>query len=475
MVDSRIVNCKLVTPEAVVNAGIAINNGKISAIANEANLPPADETIDAKGNFVIPGVIDPHVHLAATVPASKYEAHLEQFGKDAWSSSESAAIGGVTTYGHFIYSGPNGSNLKIFESFSNSVEENAMMDIFFHATVASDEQISEIPQLAEKGVTSFKFMFNAYKGPDGVFADLRGVEDGQLFAGLQKIGQIRDEGYPGAVLMIHAENQDLIYKFRKKLLEEGRDDLLAWSEHRPPICEEECLSRAVYIVKAVKLLRRPPMLYVCHVSSGGSVDVIANAKKEVEITAETCPPWLLLNKNMKELGPRGKVNPPLRDIDDNEKLWMAINKGVIDVIGTDHIASLPLKEKDKSIWEAYPGFPGEGHVPLLLSEGVNKGRISFEKFVELCCRNPARTFGIFPKKGSISVGSDADLVIVNMKLEKKVTLEALHSSAGFSVFDGWNLKGWPILTMLRGNIIMKEGEVTGKRGTGKYIPRTRAA
>jgi len=336
--------------------------------------------------------------------------------------------------------------------------------------MTGDEHIQQIPYLAEFGITSFKFFFTAYKGPDGVFAGLSGTDDAQLFAGFEKIGEIRDLGYPGT-LMIHSENQDIIYKLREKMKKEGRMDLAAWTEHRPALCEEECIGRAIYIAKAVKLVRKPPPLYVCHVSSGHSVDIIAQAKAEVDIIAETCPQWLLLTKHEEKLGTLAKVNPPLRDKEDNEKLWWGIREGIIKCMGSEHIASLPLSQKPPDIWKAYPGFPGDGLLPLMLSEGVNKGRISFEKLVEVCCSNPAKIFGIFPQKGVLDVGSDADLVIIDMDKKAKVTLENLHSPAEFSVYEGWELKGWPVLTMIRGKVVMDDGEIIGEPGTGKYIPR----
>lgn len=465
-------NCKVVTPTGIISAGVGIQDEKIVALTHDLNLPQADRTIDAGGKYVIPGVVDPHVHLAATVPASRYEDFLRTFQRDCRTNSESAVACGTTTYGHFFYAGPEKKySRKIFDDFKEGIERNAMIDIFFHALMGSSDHIQQIPDLAEFGITSFKFFFTAYKGPDGIFADLRGADDAQLFAGFDKIGEIRDLGYPGAMLMIHAENQDIIYKLREKIKKEGRKDLAVWSDHRPSLCEEECISRAIHIAKAVKLVRSPPPLYIVHLSSGRSLDIISKALNEIDVIAETCPQYLLLTKHDQKLGSLAKVNPPLRDKEDNERLWWGIRKGIIKCMGSEHIASLPLKSKPSDIWKAYPGFPGDGFLPLMLSEGVNKGRISFEKLIEVCCCNPAKVFGIFPKKGIIGIGSDADLVIVDMDKKAKVTLETLHSPAGFSVYEGWQLKGWPVLTMVRGNIVMEGGEIVGKPGTGKYIPR----
>lgn len=472
MIDIAIKNCKIVMPCGIVSAGIAIDNGKIVAVASDANIPTADKTIDARGKHVIPGVVDPHVHIGAAKLPDAPDV-VENFEDDIRANSQAAAIGGVTTYGHHLHAGTKKLLKDVFDNFKQAVERGSMIDIFFHAQVVTDEHIQEIPDLAKLGVTSFKFFFNAYKGPDGVFATLAGMEDAQLFSGFEKIGETMDLGYKGTSLNIHAENQDMIYKARQKVMKEGRGDLVAWSDSIPPLCEAESMMRAINIAKAVRILRTPPQLYIAHMSIGSGVDIVARAKAEgVNIIAETCPHYLTLTKYDK-LGSLGKVRCPLRDKEDNEKLWSGIRHGLIETVGSDNITSAKLSTKTLDIWKAFPGLPGDGYFLIMLSEGVSKGRISFEKLVEVCCQNPAKVFGIFPKKGTISVGSDADIAIIDMNKCAKATLERLHSSAEFSVYDGWEIKGWPILTMLRGNIIMEDGEITGKLVTGKYIPRTK--
>ena len=487
MVDTVIKNSKLVFPEGIIDGGVAIEGEKIVAIATNDNLPRARRTINARGRYLIPGVIDPHVHLAPAAtpgyappgyPIPGLEEAQAIFEEDCRTNSVMCAITGVTTYGHFIHAGPKEkTNLDMFKRYKECAERAMMTDIFFHAILSNDEHIEEIPKLAEEaGITSVKVMYNAYKGPDGLFAGLYGVSDEQMLNVIEKIADIVDLGYQGAWVMFHAENQDIVYKIRDTFKATGRNDLAVWSDSRPALVELEMMRRAINMIKAIKIIRTPPPLYVCHMTLGEDVDIIAETKAEGEITirSETGPQWLLLTKHDKKLGTLGKVNPPLREKRDCEKLWVGLREGIIDCIGSDHIASMKMASKPDELWRAVSGFPGEATLPLMLSEGVNKGRISLPKVVETMCTNPARLFGLYPRKGTIAPGSDADLVLVDLKKRQKLTKETIKSSAEFSCFDGWNLTGWPIMTMSKGQIIFEGGNVVGKPGTGKYLSRTKA-
>lgn len=486
MADTVIKNSKMVFPEGIIEGGVAIVGEKIVVVANNDNLPAADNTIDAKGKYLIPGVIDPHVHLAPAAtpgyappgfPVPELEDSERMFEADCKANSVTCARTGVTTYGHFIHSGPKqDNNIDMFKRYKGCVERAMMTDMFFHAIISNDGHIEEIPKLAEVGITSVKVMYNAYKGPDGMMAGLYGVSDEQVLNVIEKVAEVNDKGYLGAWVMFHAENQDIIYKIRDHFKESGRNDLAVWSDSRPKLVELEMMRRMINMVKAIKIIREPPPLYVCHMSLAEDVDIVAATKAEGEITiaCETGPNWLLLTKDDDKLGSMGKVNPPLRSKEDCEGLWNGLRQGLIECIGTDSLTSMVLASKSDEIWKAMPGFPGEGALPLLLSEGVNKGRISFPKLVEVMCTNPARVFGLYPRKGAIAPGSDADLVIVDLDKKQKINKDTLQSPAEFSCFDGWELTGWPITTMVRGQIVFDKGEVVGKPGTGKYLPRTKA-
>ena len=486
MVDVVIKNSQMVFPEGIVKGGIAIQGEKIVAVADDAHLPSANRTIDAKGNYLIPGVVDAHVHLAPAstpgyappgypVPGLKEAEQI--FEEDCRTNSVLCAITGVTTYGHFIHAGPKQkTNLDMFKSYKACAERAMMTDIFFHALLSSDEHIEEIPKLAEVGITSVKVMYDAYKGPDGSFAGLFGISDGQMLTVIEKVADVVDRGYQGAWVMIHAENQDIVYKIRDSFKAAGRNDLAVWNDSRPRLVEMEMMRRAINMVKAIKIIRTPPPLFICHMTIAEDVDIVAEVKAEgeIHIGSETGPQWLLLTKDDAKLGTLGKVNPPLRAKSDCEKLWVGLREGLIDCIATDHIASMKMASKPTDMWRAVSGFPGEASLPLMLSEGVNKGRLSFPKLVEVMCSNPARLFGMYPKKGTLAPGADADAVIVDLKIEQKITKESIKSPAEFSCFDGWNVKGWPTLTMVRGQVVFEDGKVIGKPGIGRYIARGKA-
>jgi len=266
--------------------------------------------------------------------------------------------------------------------------------------------------------------------------------------------------------MLHCENIDIIHRLQPEIRDkEHREDLAAWTDSRPGWTEALDIERVAAIAKIVK-----GPIYIVHLSSAEGVDAVARAHKEgVDIIAETLPTFLTLTK-YSPLGPLGKVNPPLRDEKSIERLWEGIKTGIVQCVGSDNATA--RKNMKQDIWDGCPGLPSiETYLPVMLSEGVNKGRITLEKLVEICCRNNAQAMGLYPRKGTIETGSDADLVIVD--LNKSVTLRAdtLHQFADYTPYEGWQITGYPILTMLRGNVVMQDGKLLVDSGVGKYLPR----
>ncbi len=448
LVDTVVKNCRLVLHDEILSAGLAIDRGKIVEIAKEPNLPRGDNTIDCKGNFVLPGLIDPHVHLGAWFP----------FKDDCITETKAAALGGTTTVLHHLTN--RGSYLQIFDDFKKAADENSVIDIAFHFAVMSNEHLKELEDYVRLGTTSFKF-FMAYRGEEGEQIGISAADDGLLFDGFQRIGLL---GYP-VLPLVHAENVEIAYRLKAKLMEVGRKDLGAWSDARPNFCEDENIRRASYIAKTVN-----SPLYIVHVSSGEGVESINKLKASMDLYAEATPHHLTLTKEAN-LGALGKVAPPLRDSQSVSKLWWGIRRGAIDCIGSDHVP-VTKEKKNGDIWRAPPGLPSIGlMLPLMITEGVRKNRITLEKVVELCSYNTARIFGFYPRKGSLGIGSDADLCILDLSKRIKFKSEMLPSVADFSPYEGMELIGWPQLTMVRGNIIVKDGQVVGKPGTGDYISR----
>ncbi|MFW9802400.1 MAG: dihydroorotase family protein [Candidatus Thorarchaeota archaeon] len=447
-VDTVVKNCRIVSSNEVVSAGLGIDDGKVVVVASDSKLPEADRVIDCKGNFVLPGAIDPHVHFGSYFP----------FNQDCRTETEAAALGGITSVMHHLID--KGSYSKIFDDHKRMAEENSLIDFAFHFAVMSETHLAELDDYVRDGTTSFKF-FMAYRGEEGEQIGITAADDGLLYEGFRKIGKI---GYPGLPL-IHAENVEIAYRLKAKLIEDGRRDLAAWSEARPNFCEEENVVRAASIARFVG-----SPLYVVHVSTGESVEAIHRLKRSMPIFAEATPHHLTLTNDM-DLGVLGKVAPPLRGKKSIETLWWGVGNGTIDCIGSDH-APITRENKGEDIWNAPPGFPGMGLIlPIMITEGVKKGRINLEKVVEVCSYNTAKVFGLYPRKGDLKVGFDADLAVIDLDKSIRFKPEILPSVGDFSTYEGMDLFGWPTFTMVRGNIIVEDGELVGKSGIGQYIHR----
>jgi len=448
-VDTIIKNCSIVTIDQVIHAGIAIDKGKIVMIGTTAMLPEAKREIDAYENYVIPGLIDPHVHI---------DWPDWDFIEGTESTTKSAAAGGVTTIINHL-SGPE-SLIKIFEEKRTIIEKHALVDTAFHMAIFTESQVEEIPAMASAGVPSFKF-FLPYRGTE-VVPPLIGIDDGIIFCGFEKISTL---GYP-AIALVHAENVEIFFKLKSKIIREGRENDIDWADVRPGVCEVESIQRVAYFSEVTNC-----PLYIVHISTKEGANEVKKAQdRGVHITGETCPQYLTLcAKDVDRI--LGKVNPPLRKSrEHNEKLWDALNEGTVKCIGSDHA---PCAKKHKTdFWEAWVGVAGiQTLLPVMLSEGVNKKRISINKLVEVCSYNTARTFGLFPAKGIIGVGADADLVILDMESTSVVHADNLYHISDFSLFEGKELTGRPVLTMVRGTTIMEDSEITAKAGTGNFIPR----
>ena len=450
MLDLKVINGTLVIPgQGKVRAGVGVKDGKVVAIGAEDTLDEATKVVDATGRYVIPGVIDPHVHLGIFTGDFGYECEHE---------TRAALAGGVTTIGVFMGGGE--SYVPALPSLVDTVNTRSSTDLFFHLSMFTPEQLAEIPQyIDEFGVTSFKFYMC---GVTGVFPN---VPDDFILEGL-KILKAQGGHITGCV---HCEDQGMVDEAAAALAaSKPEGNLCDWAEAGPSCAEEDAVVRACRMSAAAE---QP--LYLVHLSSELGVKA-AKANRPPTVYCETTSPYLSLSKN-DESGLLAKMLPPIKDESDREALWSAVKDGTINSIGTDNVSlTREVKGADKGMLAAMPGYPVLGtHLPVLLHEGVNKRGVALEKIVELTSKNPAEIFGVYPKKGTIAVGSDADLVVVDLEREDTVSAEKIYSFADFSLYEGRALKGWPVMTIKGGQVAVDDGKILVEPGVGNFLRRTK--
>jgi dihydropyrimidinase len=467
--DLIIRNGRVVTPGGVVNGGLAIAGETILTIDADAKLPAAGRTIDARGQYVLPGLIDAHVHMASEEDPSIADGLRANMPVE----TDGALHGGVTAFGHFV----GQRNEPLVPNVETTIREGnrwSHVDFFMHAIMSAEGHFTEQPDVWALGVTSFKHFFNAYKPrPTEGLAWLGGPSDsGMLYRSLRFCAR---QG-PPAVAIVHCEDIDLIDVLEEELRAAGRTDLAAWSEARPNVAE---FTRVHLAIELAKFARAP--LYVAHLSSAEGADLVAAARRDGwPVWAEVTPHHLTHTGDMEaEIGGWGKVNPPLRARRDGERLWRAMLDGGITCLGSDHgtggrVGATKQKgPKHGNIWAARSGNRGglEHFLPMMMTFGVNAGRIGIEDFARIGATNTAKAFGLYPRKGALIPGADADVVLVDPEREAIVDDRFYHCVCEVSVYRDWRFKGMATTTIVRGQVMMEDGETVGKPGWGRYVPR----
>jgi dihydropyrimidinase/allantoinase len=453
-IDLAIKGGKIVTPEGIFKAGIGVKRGEIVTIAKEHSLPPADTVIDVTGNFILPGVIDAHTHLRE--PGRTIREDFE-------TGTKAAAASGVTTVFEMPLAIPCVASAEILQQRREIVGKRAVVDFGLYGG-AGMHNIDKIPELAESGAIGFKtFLHGPPEGRDIEFEGAYATDDGALFEILNAIATT------GLVSSIHAENNAIIRFLTQKLKKEGRKDVMAHPDSRPNFVEAETISSVIILANAAGA-----RLHIAHLSTREGLNLIRQAKvRGQKITVETCPHYLTFTATvMNKLGPYVKINPPLRSEEDVAELWNGLNDGSIDMIVSDH-APYTREEKDPgwtNIWKAQSGAPTiETLLPLLLNK-VNEGKLTLETLVRVTSERTAQVFGVYPRKGTIRVGSDADFAIVDLNKVVTVDKKTMYSKAReLTPYDGWKVRGWPVMTIVRGQVVMKDGDVIGEPGYGEFI------
>jgi dihydropyrimidinase len=440
-------NGTLVIPGVgTVTADVGICGSRIAAIG-EGLAGPAGEVLDARGKVVLPGIFDPHVHIGNELT----------FEQEAQTETRAAILGGVTTIGIMVRSLEDSYFLHL-PAFRRTMDEVSYVDSVFHLQIFTEQQIAEMPDYARQyGVRSFKFYMS------GIPGIVNSVTDDVLYDGFKQVASIGAD----VVACVHCETGALIARARRELPARKPEGTLAdWEDAHPAVAEALAIRTAAYLAR-----RAAVHLYVVHVSSRDGLEAVRAARREGgRITAETITPFLGISSD-DPIGFLAKMVPPVRTPEHRAALWEGIRDGTIDTVGTDNTSRMRAsKRPEAGLHNSRPGHPSLGtHLAALLHHGRSKD-IPLERLVDLATRAPARAYGIFPRKGTIAPGSDADLVIVDLELEKVVRAEDLRGMSDFSPFEGKALKGWPVATIKAGQIVAQNGEIVGPP-TGRYLPR----
>lgn len=441
----------IVTADSSYTADIAISGESIVQIGGDFT---AAKTIDATSKLLFPGAIDAHVHLSLP-PGPKSEP---SWVDDFTSGSRGALAGGVTTVGNMTFLAPGETPLQGLNREIAVAREQTIADVILHPVIIdpTQETLDEIPQLLGEGHNSIKF-FQSSPTYDGL---VQGYLEATRRAGREQL-----------ITLIHCEDYGMIEDATAQLMAAGKSSLKYYPESRPIVSEVVATQRAVALAEATGA-----PVYIVHLSSKRSLEVCAEAQSRgVPVYVETRPLYLHLTSERFDEPDGAKYvgQPPLREIEDVDALWAGIQQGTLHTLCTDHAPwSLAAKlDPELTIANLRPGVENlQTMIPMLYSEGVLKGRISLKRFVEVTSTNAARLFGL-TKKGTIAVGCDADIIVFDPTITRTITNDMLISNNDYSVYEGWDVTGWPVATLRRGEIAYQNGEILAAPGSGRLVHR----
>lgn len=434
-----------------VPGSVGVAGGRIAALLPADTDVSAAAIVDCAGQWIMPGVIDPHVHFGFGSPDTDFATE-----------ARSAALGGVTSALSFYRTA---DFRTAFDAYRERGAGQSCIDFGLHFGITSRLHVDTLAECSRRfGVTSYK-LYLMYKGAAGLAQGFTEIDDALLFAALRATAAI-----PGAVLGIHCENVEVIPYLREPLRTAGRDDLAAWNEQSPDFLEAENVHRACYFASKVGAA-----INIVHLSSKEALDEVRRHRRtsKAPIHVETCPHYLLLDDHAPA-GVLAKVNPPVRPRADVEAMWEGIADGSIDTVGTDHVPRKRSTKEGKGIWASSNGFPGVATMlPILLDEGVRKRGIAPERIAQVASSNAARIYRM-SGKGALAIGYDADIAVIDPVLTRTVDPATLESFADYSPYEGMSITGWPVATYVRGRCIMRDGHVlpaAREHPDGRYLFR----
>jgi dihydropyrimidinase len=451
MFDTVVVNGTLVTAEATLRADLGILDGQIAAVGADL---AGRERIDAAGMLVLPGAVDEHVHLQ--MPVGEFAS-----SDDFYTGTVAAACGGTTTVIDFVEPKPDQPLLEALAARRAEAGGKVVVDYGLHMTLsrADDATLAQIPTSIAAGAASFK-LYMAYQG-------LR-LDDGELLRALAALGRA------GGRVLVHAENHHAIAYLTAQALAAGRTGPENHPHTRPDFMEAEAIGR---LLELARISGTP--LMVAHLSCAAGLEAVRAARvRGQKVWVETCPQYLLLDEaEYRRPGfeaAKFVMSPPLRTERDRAALWAGLAAGEVDTVATDHCPFFFATQKTRGLhdFSRIPGgAPGiETRLALLYTHGVRAGRLTPEQWVAACCTEPARRFGLAPRKGTLAVGADADVVIFDP--ERQVTLAAasLHHNVDYTPYEGWIVTGYPLTVLSRGDTVVRDGRFVGRPGRGEYLP-----
>lgn len=454
-VERVIHNVHVVAEEGDFFGGVAIHEGVIVAMGRGDGLPEGREVTDGKGLTLLPGGVDPHVHIR--YPGSPHRETFE-------SGTRAAAAGGTTTIIEHPISTPPQYSVDILQKRVDALAGQAYVDVAFLGAAGGDK-LEDIEEIGRAGILGYKtFLHAAPEGREEEFAGLTSRDNFELLSVMERVAKT------GLPMAAHGEDNDLVAGMIRQLRSEGKTAPINHVHSRPPLVEVMAVER---LIRLGKLLNAP--LYLVHISTPEAVEIACKARNAGQkIWIESCPQYFYCTEEeMNKHGAYAKCNPALRDAQSVEKMWELLQNGSIDCIGSDH-APYTVEEKERNpddIFKAPAGFPGlETRIPLLL-DAVHKGKISLRRAVNLMSTNPAKAFGIYPKKGAIRIGGDADFILIDREKPHTVDSGKMETmSAGIAkVFDGMRLFGSIESSILRGKTIYDAGKITGAAGFGQWV------
>ena len=421
---------------------IAVHGGRIVKVAPHIPAQEARSVLDVKGKYIFPGILDVHSHPL-------YEDDFEM-------TSLTAAWGGTTTLIHYAYAFPGDNVAETVEKTIAEASKASYLDFGLHIGLFKvEEQYAQIPDVFDLGVRTFKmFMTYAKLG--------RMTSDYYLAAAMDLITK------NGGMAMVHAENGLATDYLEDKFNREGIPAIEAFTRMRPSVLEAEAINRAIAIAEVCDC-----PLYIPHISNGRALDPIRKARSTGQtVYAETCPQYLVLTEeDLVRWGPLAKIAPPLRSAEDNEALWQALSEGVIDVVASDH-APKGQKPEEDFFGAAYGTPQAETLLNVTYNAGVNAGRISLPRLAEVLAEMPARIFGLYPRKGSLQEGADADFVVFDPTIPHVISGQTQHSRAGYTLYEGYECLGRPSMTFQRGKVVLDENRLNARPGDGQYLRLT---